>query len=924
MKLFKLNAKKLFVLLLAFFASFALIACGDDETDKILDEALGSITLGDVSTLNADFDISNFTNKHDLEITWELVDADDTLDLVKKNDQWTTVKVTPSEYSEDANGNQNNPWGQGVLKATVEYNGKSKSREWTLHVVPGTKVEEFSLKDAKAAEDGTGVEVTGTVVLVTSNAFIIHDGTDGIVVFMGSAPAEDIKPGAEVLVKAEKGTYFGQPQLGTTSNKPIVEVTKEAPAAGYDFSNVEEVAIKELNEATTENLDSFFRIVKITGQVLKDYISPANGQKAGDYAIKDVLTNEVAVLSTSIAQSVKDALSTKVGEYVSIVIVTYEYHTQYQLWRHFGVPGTVEDAEEPTLSDEDIMESVKAQIADMFKNTEVYADLDLITEGDAGGTIVWSSNKPEVIDNDGKFTTPDEDTEVELTYTITVGELEETLKVTVTALALQVSTVLEAIEALDEKDTLVKIRGTIIGRDADDYYYLADDTGVVYVRQKLADDDLKVGDKVEVIATGTVYNVRSSGNPNQYIRQVAGNYKVTKVDDVPTPIAVVDVSITDFDNTITAAEMTTKVPQEELFAKVVRFTDVYVVVKGNYSNAYLATEPNADAPSILVYHRSINDAKLKELEGKKVTVIAVVNGYHATDGWRISFMDRDGDLTFELTEQEQLDFAKDEIEKIVSDDKEIVGNLEFITESKFNAIKGAKYVWTTDNTDVIANDGKFTAPDEDTDVEVTVKVFLDGNTEGTPSATWTYTVTAKARTGEDTLTHNFDFGESEQTGYNEGQDKEVKVTNAVDNSEFTFKANTVQIATSKNAPHADTGAFLVMAVNRNNDKAPGYSFFEFDLAGMDIVKVEFDYSWWSSADSNNKADIEVLELQVWDENTEEWVTAESFLEDVDATKYQTLSHETGAGTKFRIFGAVKGGSSNKNIRIAIDNIKFYS
>src|SRR5690554_3856961 len=93
MKLFKLNAKKLFVLLLAFFASFALIACGDDETDKILDEALGSITLGDVSTLNADFDISNFTNKHDLEITWELVDADDTLDLVKKNDQWTTVKV---------------------------------------------------------------------------------------------------------------------------------------------------------------------------------------------------------------------------------------------------------------------------------------------------------------------------------------------------------------------------------------------------------------------------------------------------------------------------------------------------------------------------------------------------------------------------------------------------------------------------------------------------------------------------------------------------------------------------------------------------------------------------------------------------------------------------------------------------------------
>lgn len=106
-------------------------------------------------------------------------------------------------------------------------------------------------------------------------------------------------------------------------------------------------------------------------------------------------------------------------------------------------------------------------------------------------------------------------------------------------------------------------------------------------------------------------------------------------------------------------------------------------------------------------------------------------------------MDRDGDLVFELTEEEQLDLAKDEIENIVSNNKEVTTDLEFITDSELGVLTGVKYVWTTNNTDVIANDGKFTAPDEDTDVEVTVKVYLDGNTEGEPAATWTYTVVAK-------------------------------------------------------------------------------------------------------------------------------------------------------------------------------------
>lgn len=746
MKLIKFHAKKLLFILLAFIASFALIACGgdDDDAEKIIKEALGSITLGDVSTLNSDFDITNYTNLHNLEIKWELIDADETLDLVKKNDQWTTVKVTPTPYTEDENGNQTNGWGQGILKATVTYNNKSDSRQWTLYVSPGTKTTVMTIDAAKKVANGTGVEVEGFVTLVLSNQFIIHDNTGGVAIFLDSAPDENIKVGAKVSVKGEKGLYYGQPQVGVKGKKPTVKVLTAAPSTGYDYSKAETMSIKDINSKTTENVDFFFKIIKITGKVLKDYISPANNEKAGDYAIKDELTNEIAVLHIGIDQSVKTALQSRVGQYVTVTIIVFEYHSQLKLWRHYAVPGTVVDAEAPTLSDEEIIASVKAEVEGLYKGKNVYDSLNLITTGTAGGTITWSSDKPEIIANDGTFNRPQENTEVTLTFTIKSGTKQETYTLKVMALALTEMPIKDVIDALDEKDSLVMFRGTIIGKDADDYYYVADDTGVIYVRHKLSDNNLKVGDKVKVTGLGTVYNVRSS-SPNQYIRQINGSYSVEKVDTAPTPIAIVDAQIRDFDNTIKAAEMTSKVPLEELYGRVVRFTDVYLIVKGNNNDLYIATENSTSVPSLLIYHRSMGDSDLRELIGKKVTIIAVVNGFHGTNGWRLSFMANEGDLVFNITDQEKLELAEEEIESIVSDNKTVTGDLDFITTSGLFTLKGVKYVWTSSNTQVLSNTGKVTAPSQDTEVDVTVKVYLDGNTEGEASATWTYKVVVKAK-----------------------------------------------------------------------------------------------------------------------------------------------------------------------------------
>ncbi|MFA7435472.1 MAG: immunoglobulin-like domain-containing protein [Bacilli bacterium] len=740
MNLLKLNAKKILVLILAFIASFAMIACEDEKDDVLLqlEEAVNSITLGDTTALVADFTIVNKTNRHDLEITWELVDADDTLKLERVDDDFTKVVVTPTEYTEDEDGEQTNPWGKGTLKATVSIGDKSKSREWDLHVKPNGKTEALTVTQIKKVANDTGVEATGTVSFVRADGFYITDSTGSLYIYTSTAPAEDVKLGAVVSVKGKKVEFYSAPQI----TGPTVEIITTAPASGYDYSNVAPMEIADMEAMTTNDKDHYGKLVKVTGMVIKNYISPADGSTVSEYALQDILTGSVAAIYNSTEKSVKDILATKVGQYVTMVVMVYDRHSVQLVWRNYGIPGTIEDAETPSLTDEEIVARAANEIELLFEGKSFATNLNLITEGTSGGTISWSSGNTDVLDDDGTITTPDNDTEVTLTYTITSGDETETGTVNVTILALQKSTIKEAIDKIDQEEQMVIIEGVIIGADSDDYYYLADETGVIFVRNKLAADDLVVGNKVRVVATGTIFN-RSS----EFTRQVGANYTVTKLDDQihPSPLEAVDADITDFDFTITADDMATKVPQEELYGKLVTITAYFVKrTSGNFTDPYLAVSLEDGAAAMIIHHKSVNRAVFDDLIGKQVTVTGVIYSFNVNSGWRFGFMDREGDLVVELTEAEKLALAKEEIEAVVSDDKAVSGDLDFFESAKSQFIKDAKYTWESNKTDIIANDGTFEAPDADTDVVITVKVFLDGNTEGTPSATHTYTVKAKA------------------------------------------------------------------------------------------------------------------------------------------------------------------------------------
>ncbi len=161
-----------------------------------------------------------------------------------------------------------------------------------------------------------------------------------------------------------------------------------------------------------------------------------------------------------------------------------------------------------------------------------------------------------------------------------------------------------------------------------------------------------------------------------------------------------------------------------------------------------------------------------------------------------------------------------------------------------------------------------------------------------------------------------DFGTSQSTGYNTTDNGDGTFGRFLNYDDIEFNFYNAQVATSSFEPHADTGAFAVLGVGRGGNPA----YIEFEATGLS--EISFDVSWWSPNDSNNAGLITTLELQVWDETAEEWVTLVDFESDLDAQTYTTVTVEVTEGSVFRFFG--EASQASNGIRITLDNIVFVS
>ncbi|MDD3999396.1 MAG: hypothetical protein PHX62_00685, partial [Bacilli bacterium] len=715
MTLLKNNVKKIFVLVLALLASFSLVACKEDTEDidpeTKISEALGSIALGDTNSITQSFDLIKTTGKHQLTITWSVTNTVGETVALDLTGATPRLVVTQAPYTEDENGKPTNDWGEATLKATVSVGDKSSSREWPLWVKPAEKVLDMTVAEVLASADYTVVGFKGTVSYVHGSGFYVADDTASIYVY-GKASNPKVLAGAEVTVEGTKKVAYGQPEIDKGYK---VTVTKDAPATGYDYASaVVDAYVPEIAWQPASNFDMYGKVVKISGKVTEGtYGSNTNLE------ITDEITETKVMLYYDADPAFMEEIDAKKGKYVSVTVLLYNFHSSDKVWRAFGYAGTITElTAAPTYDNEDKLNLAAIKLTGLLAGIGVSKDLTLPDTSEFETTVTWVSKNTAIIGNDGKFTAPATTTEVELEATIKLGADEKKVTLKVNALAVDKITVAELLTAIDEEEAEnVAVEGVIIGRDSDGYFYLADATGVVYVRQKLSDHELEVGDTVVVVGNGSIFDKTS-----RYNRQFAdGTASVEKIDKEITPIAAVNAEISDFDNTITAGNLLTEVVKEELNGKVFK-VEGYLVFSGAYNDLYFAESLEAGAAKIGLYYKGMEQDALKFLVGKKVKLTAVVYEYRVSTGWNLGFLGRDGDLEITLTNAEKEALAKAEIDAVMPKDNKLSGNIVFLTETAYSyAFGNVTYLFTSNNTEVLDNEGKFTLPDANTTVTVTVK-----------------------------------------------------------------------------------------------------------------------------------------------------------------------------------------------------------
>ncbi len=520
-----------------------------------------------------------------------------------------------------------------TIKATITSPSKNTLTKSYDRVVPAFQVNTW--EEYKAAENDKLLTVKGVITgLIASsrgnstNALYLQDEVGGYYVYgMKQDPVTDLnlKVGMEITATALKSLYNGTYELvGNTSLDIAVEVVnsevKEVTPVDYtDLFN------KAADTKDAELVDKQGLLVTIKGVELTT-IDESNGYL--NFTLNG--KSSYVRISSSVCPLVKDdqaALKAKFvkGSVVDVTGVICVYNGAFYL-----TPVTVDAIKESDikLSDAEIVERAKEAVEALAD--QVYAsDLDLFTSTGLGATVTWESSNPDLIANDGTLGAyPAEETEVTLTATITSGDVSEKVSIKVKVAALSQSPISEVLPLCDGENAgkNVLIVGKVVSADSDGYIFVADESGVIYVRTKLP-EGISVGDTVKVIGTTTNY----TNNDKQYTRQINSNAEITKVDDAVTPDQSVYISIADL---ATAPQNAEEVIANKLYGRMVTVTG-YVQTRGSYGNVYICASEAEDSPAILYYYKSTNQDELKALVGKQVTITAPVYSGHFTDGWQL-------------------------------------------------------------------------------------------------------------------------------------------------------------------------------------------------------------------------------------------------------------------------------------------------
>ena len=383
---------------------------------------------------------------------------------------------------------------------------------------------EMSIKDARTAEKGKLVKVSGVVSQITyafgqvPNGFFLVDNTSSIYVY-GSEISGIVSEGNTITLIGEKTYYvldseksnaekFGYEGCCQIHNATLIENDKKVTA--YDKSWIEETTVKDiLDNPVTENITT--KIYKVNALINKVpgtgftnyYINDIDGVtgtytytacNGSDFAWLDEFDGKICTVYVTVINA-KSTATGCVWRVVPIEVIDEGYKfdlekaTEYALKYHASEQFLSEYTANPAL--------------------ELITKVNNGLIGVSGVEITYSSSDTnvvyfETVEDKVIFNTKDSGTAT-VTITATYNGVSASKEVEVTVskpLTYDSITVLEAINAPDDTEVIVKgiIMSSLVNQNG---FYLNDGTGVIAVVLSNADDldALNIGN--EVIVKGT-------------------------------------------------------------------------------------------------------------------------------------------------------------------------------------------------------------------------------------------------------------------------------------------------------------------------------------------------------------------------------------------------------------------------------------
>ena len=242
--------------------------------------------------------------------------------------------------------------------------------------------------------------VTGTVVGVNAQSFVLQDETASILVYQGYGWSQDLTIGDVVTVTGATAIYANAVQFGNTST--------------YEKTSTASVTYPNPKELTIRDCDNYLSAEKVEVEYVSviGVVSVSEGTKTY-YNLTIEGSSIVGSITYPADEAAVKALNGKTVKVTGYVTGVSGSSTKYLNLLFINI----EETEEVEITDEIKLQYAQTQI-EALDGKVVKANINLPTALEKYSlTVEWASNS-NYISNTGVYTAPLEDTEVTLTATI--------------------------------------------------------------------------------------------------------------------------------------------------------------------------------------------------------------------------------------------------------------------------------------------------------------------------------------------------------------------------------------------------------------------------------------------------------------------------------------------------------------------------